>query len=74
MVIARRHAGSGDHGCTTPIGVAPGGFASSLPTRMRSSLGGGGAEMLERVILYTYVVTFAASLLLEKAIPLAIGP
>lgn len=30
--------------------------------------------MLERVILYTYVVTFAASLLLEKAIPLAIGP
>ena len=32
------------------------------------------AEMLERVILYTYVVTFAASLLLEKAIPLAIGP
>ena len=65
---------AGDHGCTTPIGVAPGGFASSLPTRMRSSLGGGGAEMLERVILYTYVVTFAVSLLLERAIPLAIGP
>ena len=30
--------------------------------------------MLERVILYTYVVTFAVSLLLERAIPLAIGP
>jgi hypothetical protein len=29
--------------------------------------------MLGRVILYTYVVMFAASLLLEQPIPLAIG-
>jgi hypothetical protein len=30
--------------------------------------------MLGRVIVYAYVVLFAASLLLEQPIPLAIGP
>lgn len=30
--------------------------------------------MLERALVYTYVVLFAISLLLEQPIPLAIGP
>jgi hypothetical protein len=63
-----------EHGWTTSVGVALCGFASCSPTRMRSSLGGGATEMLGRVIVYAYVVLFAASLLLEQPIPLAIGP
>jgi hypothetical protein len=33
-----------------------------------------GAPMLQWVLVYTYVVLFAISLLLEQPIPLAIGP
>lgn len=38
------------------------------------SLDGGATEMLGRVIVYAYVVSLAVSMLLEKPIPLAIGP
>ena len=55
-------------------GVAHGGSASCLPTWTRPSLRGGATEMLGRVIVYAYVVLFAASLLLEQPIPLAIEP
>jgi hypothetical protein len=30
--------------------------------------------MLERTLIYTYVVLFAISLLLEQSIPLAVAP
>jgi hypothetical protein len=30
--------------------------------------------MLERILVYTYVVLFAISLMLDQPIPLAIGP
>ena len=38
------------------------------------SLDGGATEMLGRIIVYAYVVMLAISVLLEKPIPLAIGP
>ena len=63
-----------DRGWPTSVGVAPDGFASCSPIRKRRSLGAGATEMLGRVIVYSYVVLLAASLLLEQPIPLAIGP
>jgi hypothetical protein len=69
-----RHDGERPRLVDTSVGVAPVGSASCSPTRKRRSLGGGATEMLGRVIVYAYVVLFAASLLLEQPIPMAIGP
>ena len=72
--IAQASMAASDRGWSTSVGVVPAGSASCSPTRKRRSLNDGATEMLGRVIVYAYVVLFAASLLLEQPIPMAIGP
>ena len=61
-----------DWGLTTVVSATSCGCGSCSPAQ--PSLDGGATEMLGRIIVYAYVVMLAISVLLEKPIPLAIGP